>query len=399
MVKEKQKSVDKYKSTMQSLQCTNGLIVLYIMNHLRDLAHLDNGSIHEKQEEMKWYVTYLARMLSITYIAQWTTHKWLFILYFRLKAAVNTETYSPEEINNLLYDLCDDKDIFNEIVIFIENCKLFKYLPKQDQSRNYDVISNMIQIYANYKFDFSYQYSEIFTDSNLAVPKMLNNDQHFLFDFLPHTQLLNKTFDMLNLTVNKLKDVVFTINWSLRPFDYIDYHVLFMRIAYTKLLYHTWFHTKTLHQYVKTIKLKYQSKTTKNMLETFWFLLYKPLENALIVLDIEDNFFCTLYHEMLHVNLIDKNHIDTIVELVTTLLIENFSILKIPKEILNDVSFPKLNHEIIKNIDLVKSNTNKLDEFIQTIQEITKPIDIKFIKIFCKAKYPQLIPIYSRQFL
>ncbi|XP_050438845.1 uncharacterized protein LOC126844592 [Adelges cooleyi] len=394
---EKSSSVVMYKRKMQSLQCTNGAIVRYILNYLEVMR---NSNTKIKLEVLEKYKKHLGRALSVMYFGRSFVHRWLLVVYIRLVAAVDGD----EDINgNILNDLIDDKENYSQVITFIDNCRKFQYLPEPYKGTDYvekyrHIIDSMYLVYDNNGFSYAYQYEQLFTFANFTLSKLLSNedDIHGLVRLPVTGKRWKNKIERLRNHSDKLRNVAGTLQWVRQPFNYIGFHTSFVEIVYIKLMYHTWYHIKTYQKNIK-YKIIFKQQTLqlglKKKLIDFWALIYEPLAEAMTVLDIEDHFFWTLYRNFWKPDwLFDKNYVFITADTATKLLSNHLEL----NDILRVVSFPDVLDTSDANVGQIRCNVEEMRAFTTTVKNLLDPIDMRFVKLYSRAKDWKLIPIHLK---
>ncbi|XP_050439183.1 uncharacterized protein LOC126844808 [Adelges cooleyi] len=393
-------AVEKYKKKMSALQCTNNLILTYILKTVNKSMLANEQPINEQISTIKIFKTHVARMLSVLYYGRHIPASWMITLYIKLIVASNPELY--ELVINKYY--FRQGYLLNDMKNYRNECEIDHLVPSQNQNKTtaigeyseysyLDFIEISDRLYYNIKLRKTYKYAILFKPQTLTLS--------YLYD----RRYFNKVFNPVKLysTSNKNNKwsyethdfrYLFTTNqWPEVTFKFMHYHLNFQRAVYTNVLYHVWLHLR-FHQ-LKAVRWCSFGRRHHNLHRKEnenWALLEEPLREAINVLDIEDNVLISLLKTFedpdgknVHLVIINFYEMET-----RHILATNFFELNMSKEIIRKI----LTHRKDRFIKPQKiiDNITLMSKYINYIKQLLIPIDrsmffIKFVSQDILKKY------------
>ncbi|XP_050437986.1 uncharacterized protein LOC126844141 isoform X2 [Adelges cooleyi] len=370
----------KYEKKIRTVECTNAVFVRYILDHLgKSLKHYRNVASY-KQVVLRQYVKCLARMLSVMYMAKTLTYPWLLAVYVRLFAVTKT-SYEETEKNDILYKLYGDRQLSSGLSKFIDKCRKSGYLQTEhdnslplSESRNQKTYSLLYELYCNDDNAPVYQFADHFDPQKIALSDLFDQFGQVLFENLPGDRnRWNETIDRFAVAENRISKAYITYSWVRDPFQYMEYHIIFADLLYTKFVYLIWHHFKTCQTLPNGGSRSYKCL---NLLDNF-----KTIAKAL---DASHKFTLSLFAFLGTCKKISKKTLDVLEGEVKEELVNRLTGLAGGNDwddVLNNVPIVHINHtadNILQYHQMLK-NLNDFENLIGLIKLTLNPFSLYFI--------------------
>ncbi|XP_050438859.1 uncharacterized protein LOC126844602 [Adelges cooleyi] len=395
MVEMKESVLIKYKKKVQSLQCTFGVIIKYLLVHFKNVIIKLKNPLNFDYEKYIYYqyADYTAMMFSILFMSRTVPHSWLWIFHTKLVAAIDWQNHKK-----LIPDA-----FFNDYLLNIE---LSNFLKACERDSYLSVSLNENPTHVNAKMDLNtlteniiyplfngfdlwriYEFQHSFNVENMLLTAL--HPENVIFEVMHGIQIdWSGTQQRLSYLKNKCLENYKTHNWINEPFACNAYHEMIMLILKARLLCYTWVHLYIYHtigtSVVSEARNLYHVK--QNMLEKAIIQFYPVYIQMVDYIDAEDNIFWEISRLLSSNSWLDYKQLQlvmfTVLDVIITSLI-TLSVNNVHENITNN-SFITTHKKLI-NTTLMEENTLELQKFLSNIQDHVKPLDIHFINFYRKG--------------
>ncbi|XP_050529050.1 uncharacterized protein LOC126898772 [Daktulosphaira vitifoliae] len=393
---EKEFALLKYKKKMQSIQCTFGLIVHYLLMHLKKLVTKlrDDDSIDYIKYIYHQYHDRTATIFSKLFSAGITPHSWIWIFYSKL-IAVSDWTKNKDIIDNRLFS---DYLLNIELLNFLSTCEsnmylsidLYESLLHSKATRDLSVLTNEIidPFFNSLSLTWDSNYFEFF----ITVERMLlleNNLEDVLFEPIRDFPIeWSATKKRLMRLKEKCVEHFNRREWINSPFSCNEYHMMVIDILKVRLLSFTWMHLYINHELSRF--LDNSSKTEQLVIDTIKknvkstsIKFYSVFVDFVNYLEAKDDTFWDLVKLLNIENDINTDQLYFAVASLFQIIYNSLISLSVNNiyDNMNNNSIMATYEDNVSTTQM-KHNVQFLIQHFNIIKYNLKPIDIKFLNFY-----------------
>ncbi|XP_050426238.1 uncharacterized protein LOC126836677 [Adelges cooleyi] len=410
-LEEKSKSVKKYHSKVQGLQCVNAIIIESFWTQVEGLRRELGTDLPRElfQTKVTDHMSVLTHMLSVMYLAKWAPQPWQIktLTFF-------TGLVSPDLVGNFLRKFKEaHAQVEAQLDAYIAKCRLDGYL---HTSRLYSS-DNIPDFYAgnlfanSVKFEYAYNKAHLFTVENLMLSHLHRGgngggggggvEDLMDIDMLDPSSVQDQGYQggpfgagplvqfgvewsRTNSRLLKLEKLIGGKEhqtWLMNPVENRDYHVLLLKCVRLRLMYHAWLHAAVF------CAVKSGSVALEERLPQSWSRLEGPLKHAVRFLVPRH---CDPFWILLRAMMDDFDHLDAVelqfIEgLMRIHLVEAVGNLGVGDKQQVDVGlqtiFTRENYKT--NIEgVVAANVQQLQAYTESLTQVFGPLNGTFISMY-----------------
>ncbi|XP_050529638.1 uncharacterized protein LOC126899126 [Daktulosphaira vitifoliae] len=388
----RKETITGYKKKLQSVQCTIGVIVKYLLDHYKKFrVELKNGTITVKDilELNNRHLKQISNMLSVFYQAKTAPHPWLWWFYSKL--------YALKLNSNLIEnDYFDDEILRIEILNFLKTCEANHYLPKTLADNSFHIkVQKNVMVLTNEMIGPLFENKAIstdFNDRNKFVLEdlllILKNPENFLFGSIIDLNIIWGGTS-LKLEEAKLSCIKYlkNRNWVNEPFVCNDYHDLIALILQVRLLSYAWKYLYIYRTIIKSIVKLPDNEINAEMMQITiaseeFYLAYME---AIDYIDPKDKIFWRFAYFLQKKLQTDEIILDAIIKSTLNEMISRLISLSVNNVLDNMKRSSILNNKEELTTKMIRKNTFALkNEIFKIKQEIT-PWKMFFINFYRKG--------------
>ncbi|XP_050541626.1 uncharacterized protein LOC126905696 [Daktulosphaira vitifoliae] len=300
----KKKVFQKFESKIESLQCTNTLIIMAIRYDIQTtMLTVDGYADDEKFMKLIDYKNILENMMSVLYFARIKASSLIFSIYMRFLRAMPANSRRMIERKKFFEDNDEDK-----IKAHFNYCQNSILLPKKgdtDESSYYEqleVLAITKELYKNPNLNNIYNNKNIFIQQNLLL-WFLSNKLHVIY---------GNTFNYEKIKINVMHfsnlqfRIICRYNTWLNPnYSFLKYYSIIQNFVYINILTYALIHLQ-IFQDIKSLNEKNVSTNAESNIseitddpiidnQHLWKIIVNPLKDAIELLSEEDSLIRTIF--------------------------------------------------------------------------------------------------------
>ncbi|XP_050438734.1 uncharacterized protein LOC126844520 [Adelges cooleyi] len=383
-VEGKEKVLKKFNNKVQEIKCTNAVIAQTILQHSKAIINVSFNSESERVTKIKLVFyklkIYLARMLSVLFIAKTVSPNWLWLLYFRVYGVVDAETekFTVPDANYLVGNNELNADIA-KCIHKCENIYLDEYyvdvnslvVPIRSMDDIDVLMDRMFKPHDHTAFKYAYRHQQDFTISNLYLQELWDNHA-LLFEEIPGVLIdWAATVSDLDAANILMRNHVANRMWVKQPFRVKIYLELIVNIVIVRLYLYSWTHLAAYRKASATCSKEHSVKINQD-----FHLLFKSAAEAI---RYKDEFMDELIEFL---NFYYRDEIDT--NQLTTM---SMRIKKKADLILNDFNINQWSLTDDKpGLKLLENNSAALQKYLENIKKTLRHTNIELILYFLNGE-------------